>query len=414
MGRHGKTGAVKTNSAKQIATRLATARKAWDLTQQQLAQRAGVPHSEVRIAERTGRVEVSTLVSLVGTLGGVLDDLFSGATFWEAPAIALKSASHEEDPATLMQGLAKVSTAARDYHALSRFLELPDWWAQRGAALGPLNVEGSVVAQAEVLAGRVRKELGNPLNPIPSVRADMARFGIATFFTQFASEAVDGATWIAAKAPPCVVVNARARGGLVTAARMTFAHELCHALFDRPRKGDYGHVEVKGARGSDLEKRANAFAAYFLAPRLAVRRFLGESGLGAGTPPTQQHLLSLSLYFGMGVEAMAHHLVNCDFWSEATMLRNKVQRAPPFASMDDRELRTTGSDGLIALERRGSLLDIANIALAQKRITTGRWRELLGLSATSNWRLILEERDIVLDDEHYVIPRGEHAANVSA
>lgn len=403
---------MKPNSAKQIATSLSTARKAWNLTQQQLAQRAGVLPTEVRTAERTGRVEASTLASLVGAMGGALDDLFSGATFWAAPAIALKSASHEADPATLMQGLVQVSTAARDYHALSRFLGLPDWWAQRGAKLGPLNVEGNVVAQAEVLAGRARKELGNPVDPIASVRAAMSRFGIATFFTQFASDAVDGATWIAAKAPPNVVVNAKARGGLVTASRMTFAHELCHALFDRPKSGDFGHVEIRGTRNSDLEKRANAFAAYFLAPRLGVRRFLREAGLGTNEPPTQQHLLSLSLHFGMGVEAMAHHLVNCGYWSEAIMLRNRVQRSPPFASTDDREQRPTSGQGLVSLERRGDLLDVANIALVQKKITTGRWRELLGLSATSNWRLILEERDIVLDDEHYFIPSGEHAANV--
>lgn len=342
------------------------------------------------------------LATLARTLGGTLDDLLSGRRFWEAPAIALKSASAEADPASLMKGLVLVSTTARDYLALASFLELPDLWTKRGALLGPVGVEGDVVAQAEQLAQRVRGALDHPREPIASVRAAMARLGVPSFFTGFASEEVDGAMWRSADGPPCVVANERARGRLVTAARMTFAHELCHALFDRPKRGATGLVETRSHRSTLQEQRANAFAAWFLAPREAVVQFLGDSGLARGEQPTAQHLLSLSLHFGIGVEAMAGHLVSCGYWSRGTLWQNRGLRSPPFSSMDDRELRPTQAEALVPLERRGALLDLATQALAQRKLTVGRWRELLGLDATTDWRLLLEERHIDLETEHHV------------
>jgi Zn-dependent peptidase ImmA (M78 family) len=389
-------------SASRIAQSLASARAAWGLSQRQLAFRAGISEAEVRTAERSGRAELSTLMSLASALGGTLDDLLAGHRFWVAPALALKSASGLADPAVLIQGLSRASAAARDYQALASLLELPELWKERGARLGPLGVEEPVLVQAEQLAERVREELGNPLEPFASVRTAMARLGVATFFTEFAAEEVDGATWRVASSPPCVVANARARSGLVTAARMTFAHELCHALFDRPRQGDVGLVEVRTPRSTAQEQRANAFAAWLLAPREAVRRFLQESGLRPGQVPTQQHLLSLSLHFGMGVEAMANHLVSCGYWTREAVWKNRGLRSPRFASIDDHELHPTPVEALVALERRGALLDLATQALDQGRLTVGRWRELLGLDAMSDWRLLLQERHIEIDTEHYL------------
>jgi predicted HTH domain antitoxin len=104
----------------------------------------------------------------------------------------------------------------------------------------------------------------------------------------------------------------------------------------------------------------------------------------------------------MGVEAMAHHLVSCGFWSEETMLSNRVPRPTGFTSMDDKEKRPTPAETLVPIERRGALLDLAIQALVQGKITVGRWRELLKLEASTDWRLILEERHIELDAEYYL------------
>jgi Zn-dependent peptidase ImmA (M78 family)/transcriptional regulator with XRE-family HTH domain len=389
-------------SAQHISRNLVSARAAWGLSQKQLAHRAGVSEVEVKTSERSGRVELSTLAALAGAMGGTLDDLLAGRRFWVAPGIALKSASEVTDPAMLAHGLSRASAAARDYHALASFLELPELWMERGAKLGPIGVEGDVIIQAERLAQRVREELVNPLEPLASVRAAMARLGVVTFFTEFGTEEVDGAMWRVKGSPPCVVANARARSGLVTAARMTFAHELCHALFDRPKQVDTGLVEIRTPRSTQMEKRANAFAAWLLAPRESIRRFLQESGLTPDERPTQQHLLSLSLHFGIGVEAMAHHLVSCGYWTREIVFQNRVLRSPRFASTDDQELHPTPTEEMVPVERRGALLDLATQALAQGKLTVGRWRELLGLGGASDWRLLLQERHIDIDFEHYL------------
>lgn len=48
------------------------------------------------------------------------------------------------------------------------------------------------------------------------------------------------------------------------------------------------------------------------------------------------------------------------------------------------------------------MLDLATQALAQNKLTVGRWRELLKLEATGDWRLLLRERHIEPESEHYL------------
>lgn len=388
---------------RDIARSLSAARKAWLLSHHQLAVRANIPERDVRVAERSARVDASALAALAGALGGSLDDLLSGREFWAAPAIALKSVSNVIDPADVQSGISRVAPAAREVSALAAHLALPDLWASRGRALGPTGLFGPPVEQAEHLAALVRNKLRiGRWEPLSSIRSTMASLGVATFYTAFATDEIDGAMWQSRGSAPCVAVNARSRRGLLTAFRMTFAHELCHALFDRPKSGDAGRIDTRSQRSSELEQRANAFAAYFLAPRAAVRRFLGDAGISRGNVPTAQHLLALSLHFGVGVEAMAWHLVHCGYWTEDTVAGHSDLRSPHFASIDDRDLRPTDAEALVAVERRGHLLDLATQALAEGKISVARWRELLILPATSDWKLILAERHVAPDSEHYV------------
>src|SRR5262249_52409853 len=135
------------------------------------------------------------------------------------------------------------------------------------AHLTPAPLAADIPAQAEELARRVRGALGEGEEPIASVRQTMRRLGIPTFLTDLGSEAVDGITWRDDEGRAHAAANVRARGGKLTALRMTFAHELCHALFDGSKLAPFGIVEQRTERGEGLEQRANAFAAYLLAPR---------------------------------------------------------------------------------------------------------------------------------------------------
>jgi Zn-dependent peptidase ImmA (M78 family) len=116
--------------------------------------------------------------------------------------------------------------------------------------------------------------------------------------------------------------------------RFTMAHELCHILFDRTRAKRLSHVS--GAwTSARVEKRANAFAAMFLASRLAVRRtFTGKS---VEAISTQAHTLEI------GYSALIEHLCNLDLIDEADRerLRNELGNAqainPPGEGVQSRK-----------------------------------------------------------------------------
>jgi len=364
------------------------------MSPRQLAARAGLNEQQVLVAEKTGRADVSILAALANALGGSIDDLLARRSFWEAPAFALKCAHEGIEPEAARSGLMRAAVAGRIQADLCLLLGIPDLWNERGALLGPKAVEGEPARQAEGLAIQVRKALENENEPFVSVRDAMWRLGIATFLVEFASDSIDGGMWRHRGAAPCAAVNTLARQELVTAWRMSFAHELCHALFDRPKQGRTGIIEMRTEGGDARERRANAFAAYFIAPRSAVNRFLAELGLGSTEKPTDQHLLALSRHFGLGVEAMAWHLVNCDRWSQGEVLRHRSLVSPPFASADDRELRASPVEKQVPIERRGTVLDLATQALSQRKISVARWRELVGLPLVSNWQLLLSQRSV--------------------
>src|SRR5437764_1068168 len=117
-------------SAQQIAKAIGEARRAWALTQKQLAQRAGVEEREVRTAEKSGQVDASTLGLLAKALGGSLSDLLDGRPFWQAPAVAFKSTPGEVDPVQVWSGLVRVAGAAHEHDSLCRFMGLPSLWEE--------------------------------------------------------------------------------------------------------------------------------------------------------------------------------------------------------------------------------------------------------------------------------------------
>lgn len=377
----------------QIGALLKRARLDWQLSVADAAHRASVSEVTLRVAERSGKVSVSDLSAIAAALGGSFDDIVTGREFWTATSIALKTSQASFELPLVRARLIATAAAANDHRALTRFLALPDQWP-KGAALGPRSVPHDVVRQAEILAAEVRTTIGAGSHPISSVRESSAQLGVASFLTDLGTGVVDGLMWRERGSAPCIAANVAARSGATTAIRMTLAHELCHALFDRPKTDADGILERRTDDASGREQRANAFAAYLLAPRAAVLDSLHRLGWNQSLPPTRQMLRSLAQYFGMGVEAMAYHLVNCQVWSKEEALRNKTFSVP-YTSDDDREHSAASpAEQRVGLERRGYVLDLATQALAAGRISVGRWRELIGLDIHSDWSLLLAERHV--------------------
>lgn len=386
-------------TAHQIAELLQAACAAWSLDEATLAVRAQLDGPTVCAALR-GEAEISDLDAVARALGGTLDDLLANRRFWEAPAVAFKNAPEGFERPLVRAALLRVASAARDRAALTEILSLPEPLGEGAMGLEPAPIEDDVTKQAERLARQVRAALGNELEPVASVREAMRRLGVWTFLTDFGTEDVDGLMWRDELGRACAAANVRARGGKLTALRMTLAHELCHALFDGTKLSPFGVVESRSDLQGAREQRANAFAAHFLAPNEAVRRFLRDRGVRDGDRPAAVHVRALSEHLGMGVEAMAGRLMSLGLWTKADVQRHRGLITRDASGEDNAELYATPSEARIPLERRGDVLELATLALERGAISVGRWRELLGLRAADDWRRILDEQQVTVDVEH--------------
>ena len=90
--------------------------------------------------------------------------------------------------------------------------------------------------------------------------------------------------------------------------RFTLTHEFCHILYDRTRAKKLSHLSGPWTSGR-TEKRANAFAAMFLAPPSAIRKRLVDHSPDA--------VRQLANDVGMGVTALIEHLYNFDLIDDA-------------------------------------------------------------------------------------------------
>lgn len=86
--------------------------------------------------------------------------------------------------------------------------------------------------------------------------------------------------------------------------RFTMAHELCHILYDRSRARRIAHVSGPWV-AQGFERRANAFAAYFLMPRSLVIRHLGH-----GAADDAQAVRHVAQQLRMNETALVEHLFN--------------------------------------------------------------------------------------------------------
>jgi Zn-dependent peptidase ImmA (M78 family) len=373
--------------ATRMGKDLAEAREAWEISAEALAEQCELDPQDVHAAEG-GAGDVSTFSALVTALGGTLEELAAGRKFWIAPTIALRAGPGPLDRPVIRATLLRLSAAAAAHRAVSALV--PE--AQTALSIDPAPLGEKPAAQAEELAKKVREQLENPHEPIASVRNVLNRFGFATFLSPFVAEDVDGISWRDPDGRGYAAANVAAREGAVTAIRMTFAHELCHLLFDGRRGEPLGIFEKRG-RVEAYEQRANAFGAYLLAPRSGVSRLLRQRGLPYGKTPNAQDVLALSAHFGMGVEAVANHLVNLEKWVHADKFLNRGLRTELLQGIDNAEYVAPGAATAIPLERRGEVLDRATAALEEGNISAGRWRELVALDPFDDCRAILAERD---------------------
>lgn len=219
------------------------------------------------------------------------------------------------DSAVLMFGGLNVDLEQADIHHLLGFLAMQQNQTE-SAALSCLvqNPEREVWShpyeEGYRLAEDCREELG--ISP-DQVFVDMAdvlpRLGIALVENALETSAIRGVA-VAGKAfAPAILVNTTSvYNNNEAGRRFTLAHELCHILYDRTRAKKLSHLSGPWA-STRTEKRANAFAAMFLAPPSAIRRKLGDI--------KPESVRKLATEVRMGFTALVEHLCNVGLINDA-------------------------------------------------------------------------------------------------
>lgn len=160
--------------------------------------------------------------------------------------------------------------------------------------------------QGQELARQLRDSLGNPDRYL-DVETLLEQWGVHTASEDLSDPAVDGATVWDEHHGPLIIVNSRSSRTAPWAKRMTVAHELCHLLVDLRAAVPLAVISSPWAPAT-LERRANAFAAELLLPKLGLARALGETRWsGVITHADSQELMD---EFGVGETVCRRQLEN--------------------------------------------------------------------------------------------------------
>ncbi len=263
-----------------LARELRAARENRGISQHAAAQRAGLSRTVIAQIE-LGNRPVSP------------DELAKLASVYRRPVIDLLGEPVEEDDVLLMLlDVAPELVEAKFKANLRQFLDLCreamalesalGWSSRHGLphydVAAPRNA-AEAMEQGERVAVQERQRvgLGGGL-PIENLSAMVFSQGVRTF----AADLPDNVTGVAVhhrSIRPAVLVNHR---HAAPARRFSMAHEYAHALLDRK-------VSVTKRENSDelTEKRANAFAAAFLMPRLGLDETLTALSKGFPSRRTQ-------------------------------------------------------------------------------------------------------------------------------
>jgi len=208
---------------------------------------------------------------------------------------------------------------------------------------------------------------------------------------------------------PFVVVNNRAPAHSRLRRRFSYAHEYCHVLLDRERKGA---ISRTSERNNLLEVRANAFAAAFLMPGSGVQEFVHRLGKGRasrlevdvfdgeeaqrvqvrpepGSQAIQMHdVVLLAHHFGVSRLAALYRLKNLGFLIQPELEALKQQEEEGFGKHLVTLLDLPEPDAEAARnEFRHRFLALALEAFRREEITRSKLRELAEMVGVSSHEL---------------------------
>jgi Zn-dependent peptidase ImmA (M78 family)/DNA-binding XRE family transcriptional regulator len=288
-----------------IGERLAAARRARGLTQQQVADSLGIGRTTITAIEKGDRrPRAAELFNLARLYGRQLGDLLRPLHEQEGPSFAVQFRAELAPEA---------ENAQHQEEDVQRLERLCRWYADLEAMLGaPLptrypeeyDVSGiDPVRAAEDIAARERNRLGLGDAPLGDLSALLEiEVGLRIFAFPMENRRTAGMFVAAADFGACIAVNANHPPDR---QRWTIAHEYGHFLTHRYQP------EITVLRGGSVpphERFADAFARFFLMPASSLtRRFLALKRSKSG-PITPADVLELAHLYGVSAKAMTLRL----------------------------------------------------------------------------------------------------------
>lgn len=367
-------------TSQSIGSRVREARQHAKLSLRALAERVeDLDHTAIsRIETGQRRVAGHELWQLAEALGTTTGRLLGMPRRSGALAVAARL-GQDPDVKDLDSAVSRVTQVIEMEDLLTRI---------QGPASGPDPVKvdlphtGTAIAQGRVLAYALREALGLGTAPV----ADMAELIEERFGTHVVGQPISGEVHgicVTGGTASVILVNTSDRWAR---QRYTLAHELEHLV-----RGDLSLYEVTWAsdRGAPAERRAESFAAHFLAPDGGIRQVVGKRAVDATV------VGELMDYFGMSLDAMCWRLVNLHLLSKdaadelrAGGVRAVVSSANLGASFD----RRITVEGARLPPRR--LLQRAMAAYQAGEAGVGVVAAVLGESDTSGVRRRLEAEGV--------------------
>ncbi|MDP9363046.1 MAG: helix-turn-helix domain-containing protein [Chloroflexota bacterium] len=290
-----------------IGERLAEARRARRLTQQQAAEELGVARTTITAMEKgERRPRPAELLRLAQLYGRRVGDLVrpgppagepSFVVQFRATRAPVADTTDEERDADIR----RFQELCRDYVELERLVgaPLPRRYPD------PYDVSGtSPERAAEEVASSERNRLGLGDGPIGDpwtlLETDV---GLRIFAPPFEGRRIAGMFVYTEEYGGCIAVNG---DHPEERRRWTLVHDYAHFLTDRHRPDI---AVLQGYRRvPEAERFADAFARFFLLPTSGLTRRFQAMRRAKNGPVTPADLLALSHLFGVSVQAMVWRL----------------------------------------------------------------------------------------------------------
>lgn len=233
------------------------------------------------------------------------------------PIAALLKGSAGTLSATSRFAMAEAVTVARTIRQLQGMLGVSTGWAQVDASESDNDYSHPRFGAPERLATRVRRALGLGAGPILSVQDQLLEPLGALVLWEKLPDAVDAFCMATPDTGAVIVANLHSEHvDNAFGRRVTWAHELCHILFDRPKMvrmkrlcavafGEHG-ADAPRDQEDEIERRARAFAVWLLGPRARV----AEVWHANRRLPVEARVRSVMETFGLGYWAARSHLEN--------------------------------------------------------------------------------------------------------